>query len=201
MRPMLLAPVVLIAALLAGCAASDADIARQDDRAARERTRLDRALAGYAPERTQTLFATFPSTDEAGDALSRISGAGIVPAAIEMCDQLAIEAIVAATHVDWPLDVGALILMDVDGVDAEVEDTAARAQEHLRAAGAIEAIFSILAIRDGVAPPTLNLDEPSRASVVDRVAHQAQERRIDVALSNSFGFGGTNASILFKRAA
>ena len=71
----------------------------------------------------------------------------------------------------------------------------------LGAAGAIEAIFSILAIRDRVAPPTLNLDEPSRASVVDRVAHQAQERRIDVVLSNSFGFGGTNASILFKRAA
>ena len=71
----------------------------------------------------------------------------------------------------------------------------------LGAAGAIEAIFSILAIRDRVAPPTLNLDEPSRESIVDRVAHQAQERRIDVALSNSFGFGGTNASILFKRAA
>ncbi len=69
----------------------------------------------------------------------------------------------------------------------------------LGAAGAIEAIFSLLAIRDGVAPPTLNLDEPSRDSVVDRVAHVAQERRIDVALSNSFGFGGTNASILFRR--
>ena len=71
----------------------------------------------------------------------------------------------------------------------------------LGAAGAVEAIFSILAIRDGVAPPTLNLDEPSRESVLDRVAHQAQERRIEVVLSNSFGFGGTNASILFKRAA
>jgi 3-oxoacyl-[acyl-carrier-protein] synthase II len=71
----------------------------------------------------------------------------------------------------------------------------------LGAAGAIEAIFSILAVRDGVAPPTLNLDEPSTASVIDRVAHQAQPRKIDVALSNSFGFGGTNASILFKRAA
>ena len=90
------------------------------------------------PERTQTLFATFPSTDEAGDAVSRIIGAGIVPAAIEMCDQLAIEAIVAATHVDWPLDVGALLLMDVDGVAAEVEETAARAEQHLRAAGALE---------------------------------------------------------------
>ncbi|BDE05693.1 FAD-binding protein [Vulcanimicrobium alpinum] len=91
-----------------------------------------------APERTQTLFATFPTTDEAGDAVGRIIGAGIVPAAIEMCDKLAIEAIVAATHVDWPLDVGALLLMDVDGVDAEVEATAAQARAHLAAAGAIE---------------------------------------------------------------
>ncbi|MEA2719154.1 MAG: glycolate oxidase [Candidatus Eremiobacteraeota bacterium] len=91
-----------------------------------------------APQKTQTLFATFPSTDEAGDAVSRIIGSGIVPAAIEMCDKLAIEAIVAATGVDWPLDVGALLLMDVDGVEAEVEDTAARAREHLHAAGAID---------------------------------------------------------------
>jgi 3-oxoacyl-[acyl-carrier-protein] synthase II len=71
----------------------------------------------------------------------------------------------------------------------------------LGAAGAIEAIFSILAIRDSVVPPTLNLDSPSRVSAIDRVAKQAQERRVDVALSNSFGFGGTNASILFRRAA
>jgi 3-oxoacyl-[acyl-carrier-protein] synthase II len=71
----------------------------------------------------------------------------------------------------------------------------------LGAAGAVEAVFSILAIRDGVAPPTLNLDQPSRESVIDRVAKTAQERRINVALSNSFGFGGTNASIIFKRAA
>ncbi len=71
----------------------------------------------------------------------------------------------------------------------------------LGAAGAIEAIFSVLAIRDGVVPPTLNLENPSRESVIDRVALQAQERRVEIALSNSFGFGGTNASILFKRAA
>ncbi|HEX7388616.1 MAG TPA: beta-ketoacyl-ACP synthase II [Acidiphilium sp.] len=69
----------------------------------------------------------------------------------------------------------------------------------LGAAGAVEAVFSILAIRDGVAPPTLNLDEPSRPSVIDRVARTAQQRKIDVALSNSFGFGGTNASILFRK--
>jgi 3-oxoacyl-[acyl-carrier-protein] synthase II len=71
----------------------------------------------------------------------------------------------------------------------------------LGAAGAIEAVFSILAIRDGVAPPTLNLDEPSRDSVIDRVAKVAQERPIKVALSNSFGFGGTNASVIFRAAA
>ncbi|HVB68919.1 MAG TPA: beta-ketoacyl-ACP synthase II [Acetobacteraceae bacterium] len=71
----------------------------------------------------------------------------------------------------------------------------------LGAAGAVEAIFSILAVRDGVAPPTLNLEAPSRDSVIDRVAKVAQERRIHIALSNSFGFGGTNASILFREAA
>ena len=70
----------------------------------------------------------------------------------------------------------------------------------LGAAGAVEAIFSILAMRDGVAPPTLNLDEPSRDSVIDRVAHQAQPRKIRMALSNSFGFGGTNASVIFRSA-
>jgi 3-oxoacyl-[acyl-carrier-protein] synthase II len=71
----------------------------------------------------------------------------------------------------------------------------------LGAAGAVEGIFSVLAIRDGIAPPTLNLEEPSRESAIDRVAKVAQQRKIEVALSNSFGFGGTNASIVFKRAA
>ena len=70
----------------------------------------------------------------------------------------------------------------------------------LGAAGAIETIFSVLAVRDNIAPPTLNLDNPSRESTFDRVAHTAQERHIEVALSNSFGFGGTNASILFRKA-
>ncbi|MBB2166019.1 beta-ketoacyl-ACP synthase II [Gluconacetobacter sp. 1b LMG 1731] len=68
----------------------------------------------------------------------------------------------------------------------------------LGAAGAVEAIFSILAIRDNVAPPTLNLDNPSTESAIDRVAHEAQRRKIDIALSNSFGFGGTNASIIVR---
>jgi len=70
----------------------------------------------------------------------------------------------------------------------------------LGAAGAVEAVFSIMAIRDQVAPPTLNLENPSRESIIDRVAQQAQPRPIEVALSNSFGFGGTNASVVFRRA-
>ena len=71
----------------------------------------------------------------------------------------------------------------------------------LGAAGAIEAIFSILAMRDGVAPPTINLDNPSVETAIDLVPHQAKKRDIDIVLSNSFGFGGTNASLVFRRAA
>jgi 3-oxoacyl-[acyl-carrier-protein] synthase II len=70
----------------------------------------------------------------------------------------------------------------------------------LGAAGAVEAIFSILAIRDQIAPPTLNLDNPSVETAIDLAPHVARKRKIDIALSNSFGFGGTNASVIFKRA-
>ncbi|HWL88259.1 MAG TPA: FAD-linked oxidase C-terminal domain-containing protein, partial [Polyangiaceae bacterium] len=89
------------------------------------------------PEATRTFFATFPSTDEAGNAVSLIIAAGIVPAAIEMMDRLAIVAIKAATGVDWP-DVGAALLMDVDGPLAEVEHTAAEATRWAQEAGALE---------------------------------------------------------------
>jgi 3-oxoacyl-[acyl-carrier-protein] synthase II len=68
----------------------------------------------------------------------------------------------------------------------------------LGAAGAVESIFSILAMRDGVVPPTLNLDNPSVNSDIDLVPHQAKEHPVKTVLSNSFGFGGTNASLVFK---
>jgi len=89
------------------------------------------------PEATRTFFATFPSTDEAGEAVSRIIAAGIVPAAIEMMDRLAIVAAKAATGLDWP-DVGAALLMDADGPLAEVEHTSTRAVDIARGAGALE---------------------------------------------------------------
>jgi 3-oxoacyl-[acyl-carrier-protein] synthase II len=69
----------------------------------------------------------------------------------------------------------------------------------LGAAGAVEAIFSILAIRDNIAPPTINLDNPSVESTIDLVPYKARQREINIALSNSFGFGGTNASVIVRR--
>ena len=69
----------------------------------------------------------------------------------------------------------------------------------LGAAGAIEAVFGILAIRDQVVPPTINLDDPEHETAIDLVAHTARRRKIDVVMSNSFGFGGTNASVIFKK--
>ncbi|MEZ5925079.1 MAG: beta-ketoacyl-ACP synthase II [Hyphomicrobiaceae bacterium] len=71
----------------------------------------------------------------------------------------------------------------------------------LGAAGAVEAIFSVLAIRDNVVPPTLNLDNPSVETVIDLVPHAAKRKQVDTVLSNSFGFGGTNASVIMRRLA
>jgi len=69
----------------------------------------------------------------------------------------------------------------------------------LGAAGAVEAIFSILAIRDNVCPPTLNLDNPSVETAIDLVPLEARKKKVDTVLSNSFGFGGTNASLVLRR--
>jgi len=71
----------------------------------------------------------------------------------------------------------------------------------LGAAGAVEAILAILALRDGVVPPTINLDNPSVETPIDLVPHHSKKKDIDVVLSNSFGFGGTNASVVFRRLA
>ena len=69
----------------------------------------------------------------------------------------------------------------------------------LGAAGAVEAIFCVLAIRDQIAPPTINLDTPAAVSKLDLAPNAPRRRRIDVALSNSFGFGGTNASLVLGK--
>lgn len=83
--------------------------------------------------------------------------------------------------------------------ELSVSSTKSMVGHLLGAAGAVEAIFSVLAIRDQVAPPTINLDEPDEGCDLDFVPHQAKPRLIDVAVSNSFGFGGTNGSLVFRR--
>jgi 3-oxoacyl-[acyl-carrier-protein] synthase II len=69
----------------------------------------------------------------------------------------------------------------------------------LGAAGAVEAIFSVLALRDQVAPPTINLDEPGEGCDLDYVPKHARQMKLETVLSNSFGFGGTNGSLVFRR--
>ena len=86
---------------------------------------------------------------------------------------------------------------DVDKV--AVSSTKSMIGHLLGAAGAVEAIFSVLAIRDQVAPPTINLDNPEEGCDINLVPHTAQERKIEAVLSNSFGFGGTNGSLIFKK--
>ncbi len=85
--------------------------------------------------------------------------------------------------------------------DVAMSSTKSAIGHLLGAAGAVEAIFSVLAIRDQVAPPTLNLENPSVETQIDLCANEPREREINVALSNSFGFGGTNAALVFRRVA
>ena len=88
---------------------------------------------------------------------------------------------------------------DIDYVNAHGTSTPLGDEIELGAAGAIECAFTVLAIRDQIAPPTINLDNPSVETEIDLVPNQAKPMKIDVALSNSFGFGGTNASVVFKK--
>ena len=84
--------------------------------------------------------------------------------------------------------------------DLSMSSTKSSIGHLLGAAGSVEAIFSILAMIDGVVPPTLNLDDPDDGCDIDLVPHQAKQRRVSTVLSNSFGFGGTNASLVLTRA-
>ena len=81
---------------------------------------------------------------------------------------------------------------------AAVSSTKSMIGHLLGAAGAVEAIFSVLALRDQVAPPTINLDNPDEGCDLDYVAHEAQARSLSVSMSNSFGFGGTNGTVVFN---
>ena len=143
---------------------------------------------------------TAPSED--GDGAFRSMRAALRSAGVTPDQVQYVNAHGTSTPMGDDLELGAVERLWGDAAKGLAMSSTKSAIGHLLgAAGAVEGIFSVLAIRDGIAPPTLNLEEPSRESAIDRVAKVAQERKIEVALSNSFGFGGTNASIVFKRAA
>jgi 3-oxoacyl-[acyl-carrier-protein] synthase II len=140
---------------------------------------------------------TAPAED--GDGAERSMRAALKAAGLEPGDVDYINAHGTSTMADV-IELGAVERMMGDAVDTVTMSSTKSATGHLLgAAGAIEAIFSILAIRDQVAPPTINLDNPAVETKIDLAPNKKVERKIDVALSNSFGFGGTNASVLFGK--
>ncbi|MET0337635.1 MAG: beta-ketoacyl-ACP synthase II [Caulobacter sp.] len=140
---------------------------------------------------------TAPSED--GDGGYRAMKAALRSAGIEPGDVNYINAHGTSTMADG-IEAGAVErLLGDHAANVAMSSTKSMTGHLLGAAGAIEAIFSILAIRDQLAPPTINLDNPSVDTKMDLVPHKAKPMKIDVAVSNSFGFGGTNASVVFRR--
>jgi 3-oxoacyl-[acyl-carrier-protein] synthase II len=141
---------------------------------------------------------TAPAPD--GDGAYRCMAAAIKRAGISASELDYINAHGTSTPLGDELELGAVhrIVGNAAGRIA-MSSTKSSIGHLLGAAGAVEAIFSLLAIRDGVVPPTLNLDNPSVETAIDLVPHKARKRDVDVVLSNSFGFGGTNASLVFRR--
>lgn len=140
------------------------------------------------------------SPDEQADGarramLAAINDAGIAP---ELVDH--INAHGTSTYLNDKCETKAIKdVFKSHAYDLAISATKSMTGHLLGAAGAVEAIFSVLAIRDQIAPPTINLDNPDEGCDLNFVAHQAQSRKIDYVLSNSFGFGGTNGSLLLKR--
>src|SRR5499426_712158 len=140
------------------------------------------------------------ATAEDGDGALRCMNAAIKRAGISAGDIDYINAHGTSTPVGDEIELGAVHRL-VGNAAARMcmSSTKSSIGHLLGAAGAVEAIFSILAMRDGVAPPTINLDNPSVESAIDLVPNQSKRRSIEVVLSNSFGFGGTNTSLIFRR--
>ncbi len=155
-------------------------------------------VAGYGLS-GDAYHITAPSEDGDGGYRAMVAAAknaGIDPATIDY-----VNAHGTSTMADG-IELGAVERFLGEGAKAaSMSSTKSMTGHLLGAAGAIEAAFCVLAIRDQIAPPTINLDDPEFETAIDLVPHKARARKIDVAMSNSFGFGGTNASVIFKRVA
>ena len=141
---------------------------------------------------------TAPAED--GDGAYRCMVAAVKRAGIEPADIDYINAHGTSTPMGDEIELAAVERLFGNAAGKVSMSSTKSAIGHLLgAAGAVEAIFSALAIRDQVAPPTLNLDNPSVSTAIDLVPHRAKKRPIDTVLSNSFGFGGTNACLILRR--
>ena len=143
---------------------------------------------------------TAPASD--GDGAFRCMSAAMKRAGITASDIDYINSHGTSTPLGDEIELGAAQrLLGNTASKVSMSSTKSAIGHLLGAAGAVEAIFCTLAIRDNVAPPTLNLDNPSVETAIDLVPHTPRSREINVALSNSFGFGGTNASLIVRRVA
>ena len=167
------------------------------DHAEARGARIYAELTGYGLS-GDAYHITAPSPD--GDGAFRCMSMAIKRAGISVGDIDYINAHGTSTPLGDEIELGAVqrVVGNAAG-RISMSSTKSCIGHLLGAAGAVEAIFSILAIRDRVAPPTINLDNPSVETPIDLVPHVARKRDIDTALSNSFGFGGTNASLIFRR--
>ena len=167
------------------------------EHAKRRGARIYAELIGYGLS-GDAYHITSPAED--GDGALRCMNAAIKRAGIPAGEIDYINAHGTSTPVGDEIELGAVHRL-VGNAAARMcmSSTKSSIGHLLGAAGAVEAIFSILAMRDGVAPPTINLDNPSVETAIDLVPHHSKRRSIDVVLSNSFGFGGTNASLIFRR--
>lgn len=142
---------------------------------------------------------TAPADD--GDGGFRSMTAALKSAGLSASDIDYVNAHGTSTPKGDEIELGAIERLFGDAAsDLVMSSTKSSIGHLLGAAGAVEAIFSILAMKNGICPPTLNLDNPSVETPINLAAHKAVEKDIDAVLSNSFGFGGTNASVVFARA-
>jgi 3-oxoacyl-[acyl-carrier-protein] synthase II len=167
------------------------------DHALRRGARIYAELIGYGLS-GDAYHITAPSED--GDGAQRCMRAALRRAGISPGDIDYINAHGTSTPLGDEIELKAVenIVGDAAG-RISMSSTKSSIGHLLGAAGAVEAIFCLLAMRDQVVPPTINLDNPSVATAIDLVPHQPRKRPVNVALSNSFGFGGTNASLVFRR--
>lgn len=138
--------------------------------------------------------------DEDADGAARAMEAAVSDAGIDPSEVDYINAHGTSTYLNDLNETKAIKrVFEKSAYDLAVSSTKSMTGHLLGAAGAVEAIFSLLAIRDNIAPPTINLDNPDEGCDLNYVAHKAERRTINYALSNSLGFGGTNGSLIFKR--